>query len=145
MPSAVYSKLIADSPDFSLCRYGRNSALGMRGTKGQIDLATNLFANYDRPVIARPLSHDLSYITTSPRRVRAAIKLYLHVNLLHSREVPSYSTWDEETGVYTLESDDAKAEAIAAQDADAFMSHIRLRFPFIPSETVTRRRADINA
>lgn len=141
MPSKTYERLLLDSPEMSLVRYGRSHALGMKGPRHLIDKAHNLFVNYDRVCTLHRLSDELSYILTTPERVRASIKLYLYVNLLHSREVGSYSTWDEDTEKYAIVAEEAKAENISSHDASLFMEHIKLRFKFMPSDRATGAEA----
>jgi hypothetical protein len=128
--------LLAESPTYLTCTYSRNGALGFRGTKEAINKAHMLFINYDKTSRLRWISDDLAYIAISPARIRAAIKTYLYVNLLHSKEVPSYSEWDEETGVYTLHQDVESAERLSTEDADAFMAAIQGTFS-IPSHEST--------
>ncbi len=138
MPSKTYLKLIDDSPDLMTCAYGRSGrvALGMRGPADKVNLMYDLISNYDGPHILHRLSPDLSYISITPARLRAAIKLFIYVNVLHAKEAGSYDTWDEETGVYTLTQDVETAERLANEGAAAFMSSIPTK-SFLPSDRST--------
>jgi hypothetical protein len=130
------SDLLADSPTYLTCHYSRNGALGFKGSKESIERAHNLFVNYDRMSRLRWVSGDLAYIAISPARIRAAIKTYLYVNLLHSKEVPSYSEWDEEAGVFTLHQDIENAERLSSEGADEFIANLQTA-SFIPSNDST--------
>lgn len=138
MPSKTYDRLTSDCPELYQTAYGRKGriALQMRGSARQIELMTNLMVNYDGPHILHRLSPDLSFISTTPARLRAAIKLFLYVNVLLSKEAGSYDTWDEETGTYTLTQDTQTAERLAAEGADAFMLIIPTK-SFLPTDYST--------
>lgn len=129
----IYQDLISEPLEYLICRYGKTYALGLKGEQYYINRAHTLFCNYDKVSKLHYLSPEFAYLTISPERLRAAIKLYLHVNLLHSREVGSYSTWDEDTGEYNLVTDDKGAEVLAAHDADLFMSSLKTK-SFMPTD-----------
>ena len=125
MPSNTYTRLIADSPEMIQCAYGRGIALGMRGTRAQIDGAFNLMSNYGQHYALRWVRDDLAFISTSVSRARAAIKTFLYVNILLAKEVEVADYLDEETGEWMELRDDEKADQMAEQDADAFMQTIK--------------------
>ncbi len=138
MPSKTYDALINDIPELYQAAYGKSGtiALGMRGTARQIELMHNLISNYDGAHVLYKLSPDLSYLSIRPARLHAAIKTFLYCNLLLSKEVKAHSTWDEETGEYTLIQDVETAERLAGEGADAFMAAIPTK-SFLPSERST--------
>lgn len=132
--SRAYDRLLTESPEYLTCAYGSSQALGLRGSKEAIEKAHTLFVNY---ASTRNRLHwvdpQLAFFTISRDKVRSAIKLFLYVNLLHGGDVGSYSTWDEDTGTYTLIQDTKRAEDLSAQEADLFMTTIRTRH-FIPAD-----------
>jgi len=125
MPSNTLTKLIADSPEMLTCKYGKHDAIGFRGTRAQIDAAFNLFSNYGQHYSLRWAGDNLAFISTPLSKVRAAIKAYLRTNILLAREVEVADYYDEATDQWTELRDDEKAEALAEQDADAFMQTIK--------------------
>lgn len=126
------TQLLNESPEYMTSAYSRNGALGFRGTKEQIERAYNLFLNYYKSGLRlRWINDGLAFIAISPENVREAIKLYLYVNLLHSKEVPSRTTWDEETGIFTLIQDIGLAEKLSNEGADEFMALVQAK-TFIP-------------
>lgn len=139
MPSKTYESLVQSNPSLYQCQYGRSGrvAIQMRGSAAQIELFHTLVENYDGPHTLHRLSPDLAYFSITPTRLKAAIRLFLYVNILHSREAGSYETWDEDTGVYTLTQDEQTAERLAAADAETFMASIPTK-SFLPSETGSR-------
>lgn len=138
MPSKTYERLINDCPELMLTAFGRagRRALGMRGSQHQIDLMFNLMSNYDGTCILHRLTPDLSFVSTTPARLHAAIKTFLYCNVLLSKEAGSFDTWDEDTGVYTLTQDTVTAERLAIEGADAFMARIPVK-SFLPSDYST--------
>ncbi len=137
MSSNTYAKLISQCPALSICSYGnRSNALGMEGSAESIRLMHNLVYNYAGPCALYRLSDTFAYLTLPADRLRAAIKLYLYVNLLHSGEVPSTQTWDETEDTYTLSRDEEAAERLAVADAETFMASLPTR-SFLPTERPT--------
>lgn len=139
MPTTkTLDKLLNDSPELMTCAYGKAGriALALKGDPAKVTLMYDLISNYHGSCILHRLSPDLSYVSLTPASLRAAIQLFLYVNILHSKEAGSYETWDEETGVYTLSQDTAAAEALSARDAAAFVAAIPVK-SFIPSDYST--------
>lgn len=130
--SKTYEKLLTESPEYAICAYGSASALGMSGSAESINKAWNLFCNFDREVTLHRITDSLSYISTSKERLKAALSLYLYVNILHSKEVPSVEHWDEETGVYLSTHDDNLVKDMVCDDIKHFFENLKVK-SFIPS------------
>jgi len=125
--SKVYDKLLIDSPEMLICYYGTDGkAIGMRGERSKIDLMHNLFCNfapetskqYKEPKLG--FAGNLAFISMTLERAKEAIRLYIYLNLLLSKEVESISQFDEETGEYQLEQDEQLANEIAIRESDLF-------------------------
>ncbi len=133
MPSNTLIQLIADSPEMLTCKYGRNDALGFRGTRAQIDSIHMLLCNYTHqeregmpyePKLRWAGDH-LAYISTPLSKARAAIKAYLRTNILLAREVEVADFYDETTDQWMELRDDEKADQMAEADAETFMQTIK--------------------
>lgn len=131
--SPTYQRFLAESPAFSIAAYGRSSALGLKGTVEQINSFHLLVHNYSGPRPLHWLSDDFAYLTMSPALIRAAIRLYLYANVLHSGEVPTDTSWDDAAGVYSLTQDTNLATEIADQCAAAFVAGLKVQ-SFIPTD-----------
>lgn len=121
----TYQDLLAEPLTYSLSPYGRGVALGMRGARPVIERMETLLSNYDdsrnRLIY---LGEEYAYVSTSIQRLRDAIRLYLHVNILHAHEVGKTETWDEESGVYTLEQDETRAASLADEEATDWIKRL---------------------
>lgn len=134
--SPTYQKFLRESPEFSVATYGRSHALGMSGTVDQINGFHMLIHNFDSNRCLHWLSDDFAYLTIPLPRLRAAIRLYLYANILHSGEVPTDTSWDEVNGIYSLMQDTNAATEIADQCAAEFMAGIKVQ-SFIPTDQTT--------
>lgn len=142
--SQTYSTFLSQSPEFRICRWGRGHALGFRGTVDQINSAWYLFVNYDKDCVLHWLRDDFAYISMTLPRLRSALKLYLYVNILHSKEAASHHTWDEAAGTYDLIQDIATANELAEADVAHFMASLQTK-SFIPLDESTPAEAAVSA
>ncbi len=121
----TYAQFLAEPLTYSICQYGNGVAIKFKGEKEYIEKAHALFCNFDATRKLNWINNDSAYISGTISRIKAAIKLYLYVNILHSKELPSSESWDEETGIYTLEQDEKGAELFAEQESSDFMAHLK--------------------
>jgi hypothetical protein len=144
----IYQQLISEPVEYLICVYGKGNALGFRGEQEYITKAYNLFANMDcegpanrsAPLLVEIDKNKigLSYIYTTIPRISKALELFFYTNILLNREVPVWSTWDEETGEYNLIQDTESAEKLSKEYAARFMTeHIKIE-SFIPRIAATQ-------
>lgn len=143
--SQAFNDLVSGKPQYLLTPYSRSHALGFKGDTEDINLAYNLFSNYDDTHLAPPISwisHGLAFISMTPERLRETIRIYLEVNMLHRKEVATTSMWDEENAIYTLVQDEEAATIIAGIEADAFVRDHVQYVNFLPVTTFSTNSSE---
>lgn len=124
--------LINEPLKWLLTPHGDGYALGWEGPLEYRSRAYNLFVNYldyDRaPPRLISLHDNLSYIyAPSIESIKRALTLFFHVEGVRNGEVEVKRGWvgEGDDAEYVFEADEIKAEELALQSTQAFMSHIQ--------------------
>lgn len=143
MPTTAFHSLIApDQPQYLLQSYGRSHALGWRGEPDEITKAYNLFANFDfddstalsrerPPARLVTISPRLSFINTTPVRIKTCLARWFRVMALH-QDLPRADLYDPVTDTFADSPHEAEAARLADLATTTFMrDHIKVE-TFVP-------------